>query len=257
MKLFSLLLFLFAFSSLFSQQLIIKNDDGTYEYKTLTNNVILYFNAPCKDTPTIEYGGQIYNTIQVGTQCWLKENLNIGTSIDGSLNQTDNSTIEKYCYNNLASNCTNYGGLYQWAEAVAYTNGATNTTAPNPAFSGNIQGICPSGWHIPSRTELTTLQTYVAVDNSNALKAVGEGTGDGVGTNTSGFSALLKGGRNYTSPYFSTSSPTFTAFWCTEVGLGNESLLHAYRMSLGTTSIYISINSFYKTSGYSVRCLRD
>ncbi len=48
----------------------------------------------------VEFEGQTYNTVEIGTQCWFAENLNRGTRINGSEDQTNNDTIEKYCYNN-------------------------------------------------------------------------------------------------------------------------------------------------------------
>ncbi|HSL89900.1 MAG TPA: hypothetical protein VK870_11395 [Ignavibacteriaceae bacterium] len=54
----------------------------------------------CPGTPTVTYAGKTYNTVQIGNQCWLKENLDVGNMIIGSLNQFDNGIIEKYCYNN-------------------------------------------------------------------------------------------------------------------------------------------------------------
>jgi uncharacterized protein (TIGR02145 family) len=159
--------------------------------------------STCLGVATVVYEGKTYNTIQIGNQCWLRENLNEGTMIhslsggeneDG--NQTNNGNIEKYCYNNDDANCTTYGGLYQWAEAVQYLNGATNTTSPNTPFSGHVRGICPEGWHIPTKAEFQTLQSFVGGSfEGNRLKAVSQGSGDGQGTNTSGFSALLAGIR--------------------------------------------------------------
>ncbi|MCD4734474.1 MAG: hypothetical protein K8R53_00390, partial [Bacteroidales bacterium] len=58
--------------------------------------------------------GQTYNTILIGSQCWMAENLNIGTMINGSQNMNDDGIIEKYCYGNNTSRCDEYGGLYQW-----------------------------------------------------------------------------------------------------------------------------------------------
>ncbi|MDK2899267.1 MAG: hypothetical protein PWQ10_454, partial [Patescibacteria group bacterium] len=75
--------------------------------------------------------------LTIGNQTWSKTNLNIGTMITGATNQTNNSIIEKYCYNNTESNCTTYGALYQWDEAMQYTN------------TEGAQGICPTGSHIP------------------------------------------------------------------------------------------------------------
>ncbi|MBK7215160.1 MAG: fibrobacter succinogenes major paralogous domain-containing protein [Bacteroidales bacterium] len=92
---------------------------------------------------------KIYRTIQIGNQCWLKDNLNIGSRINGSLDQTDNGIIEKYCYNNLESNCDNYGGLYQWGETMNYST------------SEGSKGICPDGWHIPRDIEWIALRIYL------------------------------------------------------------------------------------------------
>ncbi|MCK5838660.1 MAG: hypothetical protein KAG99_02370, partial [Bacteroidales bacterium] len=92
----------------------------------------------CNNETSMLYEGQTYSIVAIGTQCWMAENLNVGTRIDGVDEQTDNPTLEKYCYNDLESNCDIYGGLYQWNEMMQYvtTEGA--------------QGICPSGWHIPT-----------------------------------------------------------------------------------------------------------
>lgn len=104
--------------------------------------------------------------------------------INGPENSIDNGITEKYCYNNDPIYCTTYGALYQWNEAMQYelTDGA--------------QGICPEGWHIPTYVEFQILKTAVNND-SNSLKAVGQGSGAGAGTNISGFSGLLAGSRNY------------------------------------------------------------
>ena len=79
----------------------------------------------------------------------MAENLNVGTRINGSGSQTNNSTIEKYCYDDNEANCTTYGGLYQWDESMQYS------TMPG------VQGICPTGWHLPTDAEWTTLTTYL------------------------------------------------------------------------------------------------
>lgn len=131
---------------------------------------------------TVKYSGKTYHTVVIGTQTWLKENLDVGTMIQTNQEQTNNGTIEKYCYNNNLANCTTYGGLYQWNEAMAYTN------------TPGTKGLCPDGFHIPTIAEFQALKAAVS-DDGNALKAIGQGTGNGVGTNTSGFSALLGGIR--------------------------------------------------------------
>ncbi|MDR3668180.1 MAG: FISUMP domain-containing protein [Ignavibacteriaceae bacterium] len=133
----------------------------------------------CPGIPTINYGGQKYNTIAIGDQCWLRDNLNIGIMINGSQNDSDNGIIEKYCYNNDTNNCNIYGGLYQWNEAMQYST------------TEGSKGICPTGWHIPTWNEFVTLLTTVC-NIENDLLEIGQGSG----TNASGLSAFLSGGNS-------------------------------------------------------------
>ena len=211
--------------------------------------------TPCYGIPTVTYAGQTYHTVQIGGKCWLRENLNVGTMIDSTKDQTNNSIIEKYCYRNDPNNCAIYGGLYQWAEAVQYQNGATNTSLALPELTGNVQGICPSGWHIPSNTEYDVLNTSV-YNNGNALKAVGQGIidswGDGRGTNTSGFSSLLAGRRLTNQSFLDLSY--YTYFWSsTETNTG-----YAYSMNLSYNIKTIDwICNNLKNFGFSVRCHKD
>ncbi len=191
----------------------------------------------CVGTPTVTYAGKTYNTVQIGTQCWLKENLDVGTMVTGNTNQTDNGTIEKYCYDDDPANCSTYGGLYQWNETMQYS-----TTAGS-------QGVCPPGWHIPTYAELQTLKTYMGNDG-NALKAIGQGAGGGAGTNTSGFSALLSGGRT-TFQFFGLGSRTNLQS-STEYDATGE-----YNLYLIFNTIDIGLGWSSKDNGYSVRCLKD
>ncbi len=131
----------------------------------------------CEGMPTVTYGGKTYNTVQIGSQCWLRENLDIGTMILNSANPNNNNIIEKYCYNNLLSNCETYGGLYAWNEVKNYAS----------QYEG-LTGICPPGWHIPKNSEVLELKANIGEYSTSLLN-----TGIGNGTNTSGFSALLSG----------------------------------------------------------------
>lgn len=183
-KIFYILIFTGLTITIFSQQMVVQKNDGSNLFIDLNTISLINFIIPCPETPTVDYGGKTYNTVLVVDQCWMKENLDIGTMITGS--PSNNGTIEKNCYNNVLDSCIKYGGLYQWNEAMQYetTQGA--------------KGICPTGWHIPTIAEFQTLA--VAVNNDgNSLKAIGQGTGSGAGTNTSGFSALLAGRRNPTN----------------------------------------------------------
>ncbi len=203
----------------------------------------------CPGVPNIVYGGQTYNTVQVGTQCWLKENLNIGTKINGTLEQTNNNLIEKYCYNDLESNCEVYGGLYQWDEAMQYL-----TTA-------GTQGICPQGWHVPTDTEWATLFTGLGglAQAGGKMKSTGTiegGTGlwhypNIEATNESGFTAVPSG------CLFSIGSFSGLAYvwFCWSSSEDNPGSAWAYKLDSGNGHVYRWDG--YKYDRFSVRCIKD
>ncbi len=200
---------------------------------------------PCPGIPTVIYFGRTYNTVQIASQCWFLENLNVGAKINsnsGTDNQTDNGIIEKYCYDNNEANCDIYGGLYQWNEVMQYST------------AEGAQGICPSGWHIPSEAEFQLLSGAEG-GGSNALKAKGQGTGSGAGTNMSGFSALLSGGRLSNSGGFGNLG-YLTNFWCSV----DHDASQATSMGLSSNDGYVFFDNDSKLLeyvGYSVRCLKD
>jgi len=200
--------------------------------------------SSCAGVPTVPYSGKTYNTVQIGNQCWLKENLDVGVYVASTETWTihsdvsNNGIIEKYCYGNNPANCNTYGGLYDWNEAMGYV------TTPG------TQGICPPGWHIPTRAEFEALKTAVNSDG-NALKSVGQGTGIGQGTNSSGFSVLLSGSRFYNGPFSGLGSYTF--FWSST----EYSSIYAYDLLLFYDDSVIGLVSDYKRVGFSVRCVKD
>lgn len=198
---------------------------------------IRYGRALWADCGTVDYGGKIYPTVVIGEQCWLRKNLDVGAMVQGTQNQTNNGVIEKYCYNDNPANCDIYGGLYQWDEAMQYV---TTTGA---------QGICPPGWHIPTLAEFQTLSTAVN-NNSNALKAIGQGTGGGAGTNTSGFSALLAGSRSGNGNFLDLGGNAY--FWSSFNSTGT-----ATDLGLTSNDSNINLNDHNKVYGFSVRCLKD
>jgi uncharacterized protein (TIGR02145 family) len=213
-----------------------------YWVKVKSDGAIIFKTTPaidsCKSKALI-YQGKLYHTVKIGSQCWMAENLDVGSMIDSLQNAADNGTIEKYCYHNDPLNCALYGGFYQWNEAMQYT------TTPG------TRGICPTGWHIPTFDEF--LQLYSAVGgDGNALKAVGQGSGGGAGTDTSGFSALLSGTRDQSGSFFDLGSSA--SFWSSTEG----GALGANNMSINdnNSSVYLSWGSF-KSRGWGVRCLAD
>ena len=248
-----------------------------WAYSTCGNSIATTLNETtstcgCPGTPTVSYGGKIYNTVQIGSQCWMAENLSIGTMINGLVYQTDNGIIEKYCYDNLESNCDIYGGLYQWAETVQYLNGATNTTSWSPMPSGNVIGICPTGWHIPKEEEWCTLTQYL--DPTVVICPYGTWTGIDVGgkmketgtlhwfppntgaTNSSGFTALPGGYNNLPIVSKFKNLGTHGNFWSSTQYYYSPSI-KARRFFLMYNDQRVADGGVYKAYGYSVRCLKD
>jgi uncharacterized protein (TIGR02145 family) len=211
--------------------------------------------APFACGQSVTNAGESYPTVQIGTQCWFQKNVNAGTMINGSGDQTNNSTLEKYCYNNDTANCSIYGGLYQWAEAVQYQNGASNTTSPSPAFTGNVQGICPTGWHVPSDGEWRSLEITLGGSSvaGGALKSTsGLWNSPNTGaSNSSGFSALPGGFRHSDGAFYEIG--TKTVMWASS----QDSSPFAWVRFLLYANSYYHLNGNLKHLGYSARCLKD
>jgi len=128
------------------------NADGIINILDVISVTSLILQTPgmqCPGTPAVSYGGKTYSTVLIGDQCWFRENLNVGNMIAGTIEQSNNGTIEKYCYGNILANCNSYGGLYQWPEAMKYQGTA------------GAQGICPTGWHLPTDMDYTVLTTFL------------------------------------------------------------------------------------------------
>ena len=206
--------------------------------------------------------GKRYRWVKIGKQVWMAENLNIGTMINVYRTQTNNGTIEKYCYGDNTSNCDTYGGLYQWDEAMQYV-----TTA-------GTQGICPSGWHIPTDAEWMTLEEYLGMcsgTGSGCSGATGDrGTDEGskmagnepLWTNgnldqnanfgTSGFDALPGGERSPGMEDTFNHLTYYAFFWSS-----SEDRTDAWIRYLYYHQAQVSRYSSNKAIGNSVRCVKN
>jgi uncharacterized protein (TIGR02145 family) len=202
--------------------------------------------APTCGTPINDArDGKTYNTVQIGTQCWMSQNLNIGLRINGSQTQGNNGNIEKFCFNDLESNCEIYGGLYQWNEMMQFS--------PTPG----IQGICPEGWHLPTDAEMTTLTTYLGgLDLAGGkMKQSGTETWSAPNTgatNESGFTVLPGSFRDYMGA-FSTPLGQRGSIW---TSTPNGSYAWDYSLFYNTDDV-IRSNGALKTNGFSVRCIKN
>jgi uncharacterized protein (TIGR02145 family) len=254
-------------------------EDGLQVYNSETGSIYMYVSssdawkeikyasgtiAPvhvCGSPFTDLRNGKTYNTVQIGTKCWMKENLNIGILVNAANDQTNNAIIEKYCQNNNEGNCNIYGGLYQWNEMMNYTSSSNS----NP--SGR-QGICPAGWHIPSDAEWCQMDTYLdatvicsltgmlGTDIGGKLKETGTAHWSlpNVGaTNSSGFTALPGGNR--ANGGFFLDLTYGGAFW-----QSTEDPMHAgnsWHRSLTCINAQELRGWSNKLIGYSCRCVKD
>ena len=99
----------------------------------------------------------------------MAENLNIGEMVDGTKEQSNDSKIERYCYNDDTTNCDKYGGLYQWAEAMQLPS-ECNTRSCADQIKPNHQGICPKDWRL-----LTYDDFYIVVHADGNVNPLVEG----------------------------------------------------------------------------------
>lgn len=244
-----------------AQSLLIFNTT-TKCFETYVGNV--WYTVWCEfqcGTSTVTYDGVTYNTVQIGDQCWLKENLrttkyNDGTSIT---NITNNSTWASTitgaycCYSNSTSNCSTYGALYNW-------------------YAVNTGKLCPSGWHVPSDAEWTTLTNYLSANStywcgsnsSYIAKSLASTTswnsstttcavGNDLSTNNStGFSALPGGSRYPSDGSFSDLG--YDGYWWSSTELDGS---NAWCRDLYYNNADVLRYDDNKRYGFSVRCLRD
>lgn len=222
----------------------------------------------CSASPTItDYDGNIYNTVQIGQQCWIKENLRTRHYANGDSILLGSSSSDNvgYCYfpNNDSSNVSIYGYLYNWKAVM----GNSSSSATNPS---GIQGICPDNWHVPSDAEWTQLTTYVSNqsqyvcgdNNTYIARALADTINWNTSSNTcsvglelssnnaTGFSVLPAGYHAF-GGYHDFGS--YAYFWsvteCYYFDTYSRSLRHNYA--------YVNRNATSRSGGLSVRCIRD
>ncbi|MGL1888658.1 MAG: hypothetical protein OCD76_19250 [Reichenbachiella sp.] len=198
---------------------------------------------------------QVYREVTIGNQVWMAENLKYEPA------------TEWMCYDQLPENCDLYGKLYTWA---AVLNGSPGSTT-NPS---NVQGICPDGWHLPSKAEFEELNTFVDSDDgvvdNNTGKKLKTSTGwedyltydhnmnpviiPDYSTNDYGFSALASGyGINH-SPTQSIDKGTL-AYWWTTTGMGTTAVWSGAVRTAADALMILQVT--HHQYWLSVRCIKD
>ena len=223
---------------------------------------------PCPGTPTVmDIDSNVYNTVQIGAQCWMRENLRTTHYADNATIGQGSTTSTEVAYwyypNNDAGNKQTYGLLYNW-KAVMHNS---NSSLLNPS---NVQGICPNNWHVPSDAEWTQLENYVSSQSqyvcgslsTNIAKSLASTTGWTLtstntcaagsallNSNATGFSALPAG--SYYGSYGNFGC--IADFWSST----EYNSTYAYDRSLYYNRAYVSRYDYGKSNAFSVRCLRD
>lgn len=200
---------------------------------------------PYGAVPTVtDHDGNVYNTVKIGTQVWMAENLKTTKYNDNTAIPlvTDNSewrslTTPAYCwYDNDISNKTTYGALYNW-------------------YTVNTGKLCPTGWHVPSDEEWTILTNYLGSMAGGRMKETGTThwrSPNSDAPNDSKFTALPAGWRLLGGTFLSIGD--FGYWWsATESANDNAYIRSMYSSDGGVKNSSTSS----KMNGLSVRCLRD
>lgn len=239
------------------------NNKGTAYGASHVFKTTMIYGKPCTGTPTVtDIDGNVYNTVLIGAQCWMKENLKTTTYKNGTpiTNSKDASTWQNLMtgayvwYNNDSSWNDSYGALYNWYATID----------PN--------GLCPEGWHVPDYDDWKELTNHIGgtySPNGSRLKSCRQVNsplgdecnttehprwGDGTysyGTDNYGFSGLPGGYRGGSGLFISIG---YKGYWWTST---ENSMSWAYCILLDYNFSYVLVSDNNKQYGFSVRCLRD
>ena len=221
----------------------------------------------CGTSLVFDYDSNLYHTLQLGNQCWMKENMRTthfadGTEIPASQYMSSNQ-MRRYIPNNDTNLIPTYGYMYNWVAAMHNTPSSSS----NPS---GVQGVCPTGWHVPSHDEWMQLADFVGGqpqyfcgsnytniakalasttgwDASDELCAVGNASN---GNNASGFSAYPSG-YYFNNQRFFGSRAFFLSSTQNDYGRVQGFCIVAGSSAVGTETTYLP------SEAYAVRCLRD
>lgn len=200
--------------------------------------------------------GKTYQTVKIGEQVWMAENLDYGDFTMSSQVPANDGTVQKYCFDDNPDNCNLYGGLYNGNEMLDYTNVEM------------AQGICPDGWHMPSDAEWKIMEMALGMTQEAADQAGPDqrGTTEGgklkeagltfwqdpntAATNETGFSGRGAGwhgsGRfnqlTEVGMFWTSTTHTVSSFWVRQLSYNWSDIKR------------IGINN---TDAVSVRCIKD
>jgi uncharacterized protein (TIGR02145 family) len=239
---------------------IAKNANGNSLASSASNSVI-------PTTPVTDIDGNVYNTVTIGTQTWMAENLKTRKYNDGTtiLNVTDsiawsNLTTPSYCwYKNDETTYRTYGALYNWYVVDTASNGNKN--------------VCPTSWHVPTDAEWTILTDFLT---SNGYGYGGNGAEiaksmasqwywnmgteiagtvgyDQASNNSSGFTAVPSGCRYYGTGLSYALIGGYCWWWSSTSFVSTS----AWPRNMGYNGYLVNRSPYYDQNGFSVRCVKD
>ena len=192
--------------------------------------------------------GKIYKTVLIGKQIWMGQNLNY-------------EAANSYCYSDDTSFCSKYGRLYTWA-AVMDSVGKWKTNGKGCGYGKTcsptypVRGICPIGWHLPTKDEFNTLFLSTRADLDGGVLKSTSGWNDykgqsGNGADPYSFSAMPAGAKSGQGYFFDDGSST--SFWSSTENSPNMT----YNMTLKNYGVGAILGAGSKNFGCSVRCVKD
>jgi len=206
-------------------------------------------------TRVADADGNLYNTVKIGNQVWMVENLkttkyNDNTTIPLVTDNTEWTTLTTAAYswadNNEAQYKDLYGAFYNW-------------------YAVETGKLCPSGWHVPTDADFKTMEMSLGMTQTQADATEWRGTDQGKkmknttgwvsggnGTNTSGFTAMPSGYKYYETG--TTNDLGKLCYWWTSSSTSSD--IAAYRRLDGNNDA-VYRNGTYKRAGKAVRCVKD
>lgn len=246
---------------------IMKNGKIAGQYNVLTEIDSIIFYEPDIDPPTgffvDERDGNEYSYLTIGEQVWMGENLKYLPEVMGP-ESNSSSTPMYYVYDYVGTNVEEakatenyavYGVIYNWPAAMA----GQESSGTNPS---GVQGVCPTGWHMPSDSEWDELADFlggsqIAGGKMKSTGTIEDGTGlwyepNAQATNESGFTALPGGYRYHIENIFGGKGYSGNWWTCTLSGSAN-----AWWRNLAYSEFDLYKDFYLLEEGFSVRCVKD
>lgn len=179
-----------------------------------------------------------YSCAWIGGEGWMTQNLDYGLVVAAAGAQSDDSQVERYCPGDSLEGCIESGAYYQWAEAVGKPY-SCNRNATCALDVSAPQGICPDGWHVPTKAEWQSLEE--ALENGEAPT---------IFANTANIGFVNLDGLIQ-------DQDTMSYFWTSTTDLDASALDKSISVNFAKGSLDFAFQMQQRKHGLSVRCVLD